>query len=324
MADLELNYSVTSSPLSRPLLDGSVKVEGVRLNTEEAHGMDKLSRRMLSLEFDVAEMSIATFVKAREGGLSLVALPLFPSGRRFLQKGFLVARKAGISNLSQLKGKRMGVSQYWMSSSVWQRIVLRQMHGLKPEDMTWITTRSERMEGLRFPAAVTIKQDTSDRTPLDLLRDGEIDACMTPGTPQPGTQADQLREVAVPAYPDALAAQKEYFAKTGIFPVMHVTVIKEKLAAEHPWLPARICDAYEEAKRQAKSAVPRPATQGHGSEDDLEEMRVLMGDDPWPYGMGPNRRPLEAFVEAAYDQGLIGRAMKLDDLFCRALPEKYR
>ncbi|HEX9878868.1 MAG TPA: hypothetical protein VGB25_01590 [Candidatus Binatia bacterium] len=322
MADLELSYSATSSALSRPLLDGAVKIEGVKFKAEEAHGMDKLSRRMLSLEFDVAEMSIATFVKGKEGGLPLVALPVFTSGRRFLQKGFLVARKAGIHDLSELKGKRMGVSQYWMSSSVWQRLVLRQMHGVMPEDVTWVTTRGERMEGLRFPLTVKIIQDKSNRTPLDLMRDGQIDACMSPGTPQPGTQADQLSDVAMPAYADGLAAQKEYFVKTGIFPIMHVTVMKEKLVADYPWLPARICDAYREAKKQAE--VPSPAAGSHGSDDDVEEMRAIMGDDPWPYGIRSNRRPLEAFVEAAYNQGLIGRPMKLEDLFTGALPEIYQ
>lgn len=324
MAGMELSYSVTLSALTRPLLDGAVVPDGIRLMPEEAHGMDKLSRRMLKLEFDVAEMSIATFVKGREQGLPLVALPLFTSGRRFLQRGFLMSKQAGMRDLSDLRGKRMGVSQYWMSSSVWQRLVLHQMYGIVPEEVDWVTTRSERMEGLKFPPKVKIVQDTSDRTPLDLLRVGEIDACMSPGNPQPGTQADQLSDVARPAYSDGLAAQKDYFRKTGIFPIMHVTVIKEELALREPWLLASLCDAYQRAKEEALGEEQSSLLKNQESGIWMEEMGDLMGDDQWPYGIGPNRRPLEAFVETAYEQGLIGHPMKLEDLFARGLPEKYQ
>lgn len=324
MAGMELSYSVTLSALTRPLLDGAVVPDGIRLMPEEAHGMDKLSRRMLKLEFDVAEMSIATFVKGREQGLPLVALPLFTSGRRFLQRGFLMSKQAGMRDLSDLRGKRMGVSQYWMSSSVWQRLVLHQMYGIVPEEVDWVTTRSERMEGLKFPSKVKIVQDTSNRTPLDLLRVGEIDACMSPGNPQPGTQADQLSDVARPAYSDGLAAQKDYFRKTGIFPIMHVTVIKEELALREPWLLASLCDAYQRAKEEALGEEQSSLLKNQESGIWMEEMGDLMGDDQWPYGIGPNRRPLEAFVETAYEQGLIGHPMKLEDLFARGLPEKYQ
>jgi len=324
MAGMELSYSVTSSALTRSLLDGAVMPEGIRLRPEEAHGMDKLSRRMLKLDFDVAEMSIATFVKGREQGLPLVALPLFTSGRRFLQRGFLMSKQSGMRDLSELRGKRMGVSQYWMSSSVWQRLVLRQMYGIVPEEVNWVTTRSERMEGLKFPSKVKIVQDTSNRTPLDLLRVGEIDACMSPGNPQPGTQADQLGEVAVPAYSDGLAAQKDYFRKTGVFPIMHVTVIKEELALREPRLLISLCDAYQRAKEDALGKGQSSSLNPQNSEIWMEEMSDLMGDDQWPYGIGPNRRALEAFVETAYEQGLIGRPVKLEDLFAGGLPEKYQ
>ncbi len=324
MADLELLYSATSSALTRPLLEGTIDPKGIKLRPEEAHSMDKLSRRMLNLEFDVAEMSIATFVKGREQGVPLVALPLFTSGRRFLQGGFLMAKKARMRALSDLKGKRMGVSQYWMSSSVWQRIVLNQMHGIRPEDVTWVTTRSERMEGLTFPSKVKIRQDTSDRTPLDLLAAGEIDACISPGNPQPGAQAEQLKDVAMPAYPDNIAAQKDYFKKTGIFPIMHVTVIKEKLVAENPGLPGNLCDAYQEAKKQVYAKAQSSVVERQNSGIWIEEMGELMGEDQWPYGIGLNRKPLEAFIQAAYEQGLIGRPMKLEELFAAGLPGQYQ
>jgi len=321
MADLELTLSVTDSVLTRPLLEGKITPMGVKLHAQPGKGMDTLSRQMLNLELDIGEMAISTFIKAREKGVPLVGLPLFTSGRRFLQAGILLSKQAGIRDLSDLRGRRVGVPQYWMSSSVWQRLLLQQMHGISPEDLSWVTTQPERMEELRIPPKVELRQDTSGRNPRELMQAGEVDVCMSPGGAQPGAQGGDF---AVPAYPNWEAAQREYYQRTGIFPIMHMTAIKEELASREPWLLESLCDAYQEAKKQARAKeVPR-SSEAPTAGETTKEMRDLMGDDPWPYGISPNRRPLEALVESALDQGLLQHRMKVDDFFAKGLPEKYR
>src|SRR5437870_5334273 len=156
----ELTLSVIPSPLTRPVLSGQFAPPGVVLRTNEARSVDDNSRRMLDLEFDVGEMSLATFTKAREQGLPLVALPLF-TGRRFLQPSVTVARGAGIDDLAQLVGKRVGIPQFWMTSSVWHRLVLRQMHGVSQEQVTWVTSAPERTEARAMPAGGDVHQDAS-------------------------------------------------------------------------------------------------------------------------------------------------------------------
>jgi 4,5-dihydroxyphthalate decarboxylase len=42
----------------------------------------------------------------------------------------------------------------------------------------------------------------------------------------------------------------------------------------------------------------------------------VLGADPWAYGLGDmNRKNLETVLRYCHQQGLIGRAMKLDELF---------
>jgi 4,5-dihydroxyphthalate decarboxylase len=140
---------------------------------------------MLNVEFDISEMAIATFAKAREQGVPVVGLPIFTSGRRFLQAGFQVAARSGIKDLAALRGRTVCAPQYWMSSSIWQRQILQQMYGVAAEDMTWVTLQPERMSALRIPSDVEYRLDTSGRSARELAELGEIESsrsCTSPSS----------------------------------------------------------------------------------------------------------------------------------------------
>jgi len=318
----ELTLSVIPSPLTRPVLSGEFAPRGVAVRANEARSVDDNSRRMLDLAFDVGEMSLATFTKAREQGVPLLALPLF-TGRRFLQPLVSVARAADVGDMSQLAGKRVGIPQFWMTSSVWHRLVLRQMHGVSQDQVSWVTSAPERMEALEAPPGVDIRQDTSGRSPRELLAAGEIDAIMSPrGGPPTGGEPDA--NLAAPAYPDVVAAQRAYYQTTGIFPIMHMVVMREEVARQATALVGELCEAFEAAKNAGRGeaivdARERPIVGG-----EPEDVRNLLGDDPWPYGIGPNRHVLEKFLEDARDQGLIQRPIAVDDLFAPNLPDSFK
>ena len=313
----ELTLSVIPSPLTRPVLSGQVTVPGVTLRAQEAKSVDDNSRRMLDLAFDVGEMSLATFVKACEQGVPLVALPLF-TGRRFLQPSVSVARSSGIRDLAEVRGKRVGLPQFWMTSSVWHRLVLRQMHGVSQEQVTWVTTAPERMEALGMPAGVEVRQDTTGRSPRELLEVGEIDAIMSP---RGGLTADP---VATSAFADPVAAQREYYQRTRIFPIMHMVVMKEDLAEREPGLVAGLCEAFDGAKATGLAEAMEDPRERPITGAEPEDVRSLMGDDPWRYGIEPNRHVLETFLRDARDQCLIQRPLAVDELFARNLPEAFR
>lgn len=317
----ELTISVIPSPLTRPVLSGQVAPLGVAVRAQEARSVDDNSRRMLDLAFDVGEMSLATFTKAREQGVPLVGLPLF-TGRRFLQPSVTVARSPGIHDLAELRGKRVGLPQFWMTSSVWHRLVLRQIHGVSQEEVIWVTTAPERMEALGMPAGVDVRQDTTGRSPRELLEVGEIDAIMSPRGGPPGAQADD--DIATSAYADPVAAQRDYYERTRIFPIMHMVVMKEDLAKRDPELVAGLCEAFDRAKEAGRAGAIEDARERPIAGARPEDVRSLMGEDPWPYGLGPNRHVLEKFLQDARDQGLIQRPMAVDELFPRNLPERFR
>ncbi|MBM2810332.1 MAG: hypothetical protein HW416_1091 [Chloroflexi bacterium] len=277
---------------------------------------------MLDLTYDIAEMSLATFTRAREQGVPLVALPLF-TGRRFMQPAVLFNSKAGLASPADLRNRRVALPQFWMTSSVWHRLILRQIYGISQTEVHWITTADERLLSLGLPPEAT--RDTTGRSPQELVECGEAEALMGPGVggpPRiiPGAGQDAI----VPAFTDLITAQREYYERTAIFPVAHCIVMKQELADGDPELVEDLCNTFERAKQLGLPAVlENPATRPIAGLDRTETRR-LFGDDPWPYGIAPSRNLLETFLSDALDQGLIHREMAVDELFPATLPDQFQ
>lgn len=312
----ELTMSVIPSALTRPVLEGRVPVAGAVIHAEAAQSVNTNSLQMLDLAFDVGEMSLATFTKAREQGVPLMALPLF-TGRRFLYGAVVVSESSGIRDFAQLRGRRVGLPQFWMTSSVWHRLILRQAHGIAQSEISWVTAAPERMGALGLPSEA--HQDASGRSPQELLAAGEIDAVMGPGA---GPDRGQRDTGAIRLAADPAAAARAYYERSGVFPIMHMIVMKEELANREPSLVASLCDAFEQAKELSREESPEGDRPIPGLSQ--EETRALFGDDPFAYGIQPNRKVLETFLGDVLDQGLIDRSMKVEELFAENLPERYR
>jgi 4,5-dihydroxyphthalate decarboxylase len=205
-----------------------------------------------------------------------------------------------------------------MSSSIWQRQILRQMYGIAAEDLRWVTLQPER-GNMSVPNGVPHRFEDGGRSAEDLAAVGDIDASFTPGGGR-----DAEGGSLVPAYPDRDGAQREYFERTGIFPIMHITVMKQELAEREPWIVESICEAYTRAKEKATAGQMPTQSESPTAGETTEEMVQLMGDDPWPYGVAANRKALEAFVETAHEQTLTGKRHKVEDLFPSNLPGNFR
>jgi 4,5-dihydroxyphthalate decarboxylase len=319
MAQSDLSVSLIASALTRPVLDGQVPVAGATLRTQAARSVNTNSMEMLDLKYDVAEMSLATFTHMREQGLPLVALPIFP-GRRFMQAGVTLNANAGIHDLAELKGRNVGLPQFWMTSSVWHRLVLRQAHGVAQDEVNWVTTAPERMGTLGLPA--NARQDTSGRSARELLLAGEVDAVLAAGEGGRDEGEAKREERIVPAFPDPVQAQRDYYQRTGVYPIVHLVVMKEQLANQDPELVESLCDAFQQAKAQGLEGMleqsrPIPAL-------DRSETQRLFGEDPWPYGIAANRKVLELFLGDVRQQGLIKRDMAVEQLFASNLPAGMR
>jgi 4,5-dihydroxyphthalate decarboxylase len=304
-----LTLSAIPAPLTFPILRGEVAPEGVELTPNEAKTVDGNSRQMLNQAYDVAEMSLATYVKAREQGVPLIGLPIF-TGRRFLQPGLVATKASGIRRPEDFRGKRVALPQMWMTSSVWHRGILDQHHGVPQESVTWYTAVEERMAGMTAPPGVEIRRLPEGTSPADAVASGQVDALMNPG---PIDSLLKEHDDLVRPLADLAQAERDYYQATGVLPIMHFVVMREQLEQEHPWLGPSLCRAFQTAKERAEASSAPPPVLIAGNTRDADA--AVFGPDPYPYGLARNRRPLEAFLEMTRGLGLIGRPMAVEELF---------
>jgi len=299
-----LTMSLVPSELTQPVIDGTVAVEGAEWEISASKSVDGNSRQMLSGAFDVAEMSFATFLKACEQGRDLIGLPIF-TGRGFLQPG--VACVPVISRPEGLASKRVGLPQFWMTSSVWHRGILEQQHGVKQDAVQWLTQVEERFEDIRTPPGVRIGRLPNDMSLNDALREGLVDAIMVPPRGARGLDDDTGRP-----YADVTEAQRDYFQATGVFPIMHFVVMRASVCRSTPALAGSLFAAFVEAKKMSAAQAGLPAPIGGLSRLQQE---ALFGADPWSYGLDANRRTLETFLGFTIAQGWLLHPRPLEDYF---------
>jgi len=289
----KLTMSLIAGELTDPLIRGEVTVGGdAAWSIETGTSVDANSRKMLDGAFDVAEMSIATFAKAREQGRDLIGLPVF-TGRGFLQPGLIVSAASGITRPEELASRRVAVPQFWMTSSVWHRGVLHQQHAVAQEAIQWFTAAEERFEGVTFPPGVSIARLPEGVQVSAALEAGLVDAMMVPprGVPKP------LHAFMRSPYADVVAAQRAYFASTGVFPIMHFLVMRETVHRRLPWLAPALISAFEAAKRLAEERHTLPPP---------------IGNESWPFGLAANARALDTFFGFAREQGWVSKLQVAD------------
>lgn len=297
---LTLTASLTPDALTLPIVEKAVSFAGIDMTLSIETSIDKNSKKMLGGLFDVAEMSFATFLRARMDGFPIVALPVF-TGRRFTHPAIFCARAGRIRRLEDLAGKRIGVPQYWMTSSVWHRGILHEHHGISQDQVTWVTTASERLQSLTSPANVVVERAPAGSTLPGLLDGGLVDCLMLPKAPQ------HTSEWASP-FPDIECAQTDYYRSSRVFPIMHLVVMSERVATEHPDAPSRLIDGFVAAKRLAGRHKPVATLNDRQSEE-------IFGADPWPYGIDENWPSISVFLGYARAQGLLDGMLAPEDLF---------
>ncbi|MDP6559446.1 MAG: ABC transporter substrate-binding protein [Candidatus Binatia bacterium] len=319
MSDIHLTLACEDYDRTRPMKEGRVKPEGIDLNYL-ALPVEEIFWRMLHFEeFDVAEMSMGAFhVDAARGRRPFVAIPVFPS-RTFRHRCIFVNVDSGIKRPQDFKGKRVGVPEYTMTASVWLRGMLQHDFGVAPQEVTWIQGGVEqpgRKDRVEFESPPGVRVETvQDRTLNDMLETGAIDALMTArmpacfvqGSPRVGRLFDDFK-----------SAEMDYFSRTGIFPIMHVMVIRREVYRKYPWIAQSLYKAFCEAKdiclgQIYDTNVLRTSLPWTLSE--YEEVRKLMSEDFWPYGFEANLSVLETFHSYLLEQGMIKEPLELEQLY---------
>jgi len=328
MAKLKLSVAVRDYDRTRPLSDGEVKIDGVDPVFMALPPEEIFFRAFRRAEFDICELSMSSFtVKTAQGDCPYVGVPAFVS--RTFRHTAIYVRTDRIKSPADLKGKKVGVPEYQLTANVWARAILQDDYGVKPSDIYWLRgglVEAGRLEKISITLAKDVKLDDvpAGRTLSDLLASGEIDGIIAPRVPAPFAQGHPHVGW---LFPDPVAAAKDYFKRTGIFPIMHLIGVRRELAEQHPWLPAAVFKAFTEAKAIAlqkladtsSTKVTLPFV-----EERLMEARALMGEDFWSYGVEANRKTLETFLRHHHAQGLSSRRVKVEELFHPATLETFK
>jgi 4,5-dihydroxyphthalate decarboxylase len=322
MPNLSLTLACWDYDRTRPLFDGRVKPEGIDFDFKVMRPREIFPRMLERREFDISELSFASYatLKAR-GECPFVGLPIALS-KIFRHSCIYVRPGAGIARPADLKGKRIGVSQYAASAIVYMRGMMQHDYGLMPGDSHWFmgglnAPVAPPKVPLKLPADVRLDYLAADETLEGMMEKGALDALYSVYIP---TIFRNGSPSIARLWPNFKEVETDYFRRTGIFPVMHLVVIREDVHRAHPQVAASIYRAFGEARDHALEALPDSDALHVALPfllDHVEETWRIFGKHYWEYGIEPNRPAFEAMGRFLFEQGLAPRVVTPEELFLK-------
>ena len=310
---LSLAFACGDYEIVRPLIDGKVEVDGVDLTI--LTDMDSATRHWRFLrngEFDVAEVSISSYLAARDNDWPFRAIPVFLH-RRFRHGFMFINTTKGISKPSDLIGRRVGVKTLMTSAVLWMRGILQHEYSVPLNSIEWVAEIEDDVN-VALPPDIKFSCLPNDKSVETMLAEGELDAVFHSDFIKPFLAHDPR---VARLFPDSKAEEIAYYQRTGIFPIMHVVGIRQSLAEQHPWLAINLFRAFNEAKAIAMERMRNPRIVPLAwYRAAWEEQERVLGLDPWEYGLTDNNRKiLETLVGYSHEQGLIKQKPSLGQLF---------
>jgi 4,5-dihydroxyphthalate decarboxylase len=329
MPRLHLTLACWDYDRTRALADGRVQPEGVDLNLLPLQVEETFFRMLRNHEFDAAEMSLSSYaVSLSRPDPAFIAIPVFPS-RFFRHSCIFVSAKSGITRPQDLAGRRVGTPEYQMTAPVWIRGILADEYGVDPASVSYHTGgeeepgREEKLK-LNLPDRFKVTPIGPEQTLSAMLADGEIDALHTARTPSTFyTRPEAVKRL----FPDFVEVEKAYHRKTGLFPIMHVIVLRRDVYEAHRWVARSLFKAFVEA--QAIAYANLKVTSAMTSMlpwqvAAVEEAVAALGADWWPYGFAKNRAVLDTFLRYHHEQGLSPRRLQPEELFAPETFEAFK
>ena len=271
-------------------------------------------------EWDACEMSFAKTVSiTSQPAADIVPIPVFPS-RVFRHSAIYVGERSGIESPKDLEGRKVGIPEWAQTAGIYARGLLAHEYGVDLSSIQWHQAgvrepgRVEKVQ-LELPAGIKVIP-VPDKSLAQMLASGELDAAIS--ARDPGGRR---------LFADYVPLEKQYFDKTGIYPIMHVIVLRREVYERDRWIAMNLLKAFEEAKQKSMarltdighSQVPIPWVAEHA-----RRWREVAGEDFWPYGVEANRRSLEAFLQYAFEQGVARRKLAPEEIFAPETRESFK
>lgn len=302
------------------LATGAVPVEGIDLNFINIDSPREIFDRMSgSLEFDTSEYSSSEFISRFSAGqCPFVAIPIFPS--RAFRHGFIVVNRKAVTKPKDLEGKRIGLPLYTMTASIFIKGLLQHEFGVDLSKIEWVEGQINGGEAHGAPTTmplvkpVAIEHNKSGKSLSTLLEEGEIHATIGTGLPNALGRNPDIQRL----FPNYREMERDYYRRTGIFPIMHLVTIRRDIYERHPFVTTSLSKALTAAKQVALAKMRAVVSLRYmlpWMGCDIEENDALFNGDPFPYGIDANRQTLEALIRYMHDQYLIEKPVNVDDLF---------
>ena len=322
-----LPITVAGYPFDRvqALVDGRVPIEGCNVTFRKG-SIGDLNTHVFSgpQTIEVSEVGLHPYMLAfaKDGFRGYSLLPIFPL-RTFRHKSVFIRTDRGIERPEDLRGKTIATPGYSSTSLTWIRGIFKDEYGVSPEDVEWMVSsqtsdassgKTSKQENV-FPEGLTVRQGPDGVNESDLLESGVVDALFHAAEPKAYAEGNPI---VGRLFPDFRTVERAYFAKTGIFPIMHAVAVRDDVINENPWLPEAVFTAYSRAKQMNQESLRKlgwAMVSLPWAGQELEETRELMGENYWPYGIEANRKTLESLFRYSYEQGLSSRELTIEELF---------
>ena len=319
MTRLPLTLACADYDRIMPLATGMVQPEGIDLTMQIGAGgswpmrAELIGRVVSDPAVDGGEGSIGAHIRRiDQGDRSFVALPVFPL-RGFSARDIYVHRDGNVRTAADLAGCRFGMYSWYASGSVWYRQYLRHI-GVPLDTLRWHIGDIERLgetpAGGPLPDGVTAVPE--GRFLAAMLVDGEIDALFSP--PRPAA-FDPVSGPLVRLFPDFRAAEQAYWRESGIYPPVHLVIVRRAVWEANPWIAASLTEAFGRAGVTFAGALRSFPYATPWIEAELDETVALLGEDFYPNGFEPNRAALDVFCEEALRAGIVSRRLTPEALF---------
>src|ERR1700720_4599375 len=328
MNKIKLTIATTDYDHFRDFRTGAVQAEGIEHIWLTLGHHEIFSRFTFNREWDVTELSFAKFAaQVTRPDADIIALPVFAS-RLFRFGSFYVNRKSGIKTAADLKGKTIGSPEWAHTAAVYMRGWLHHEAGVKLTDVHWYqagANEAGRIEkgGLSLPPGLKLPR-VADKSLSEMIASGEIDCALIARPPNSflAGHPDVVR-----LFPNYLEMEEAYYARTKVWPIMHIIAIRTRVLDEHPWVARNLYNAFVESKRRSLERLLDPAVSRYPLAwlpTYARKMRDLFGGDPFPYGIEENRPTLEQFLRYTHEQGIAHRRARPEEIFPKGIMTAVR
>lgn len=330
MDDLELQVGLWPYDHTRALIDGQVRIQGVEATFPSHHIVSDIFEKMVrDRAYGVSELGMTFYLRTLElEDPPFIAIPVF-TNRHFRHSAVYVNSHSGIETPQDLAGKTIGeFATYGHDAGIWPKGILADDYGVRPERSKWIVGGTDwymppfDFIAFKHPADVDVSVTTPGQKLGPMLESGEIDALISAVVPRAVMEGSpHVRQL----FPDYVSVERDYYARTGIYPIMHTVVVRRDLLREHPELARNVLDAFTASRDAALKAYEfgrfehQMGVMVPWFDAFYEDARSALHEDWWPYGVQSNRDAVDAFLRYSYEQGVADRRWTVEEIFVPGL-----